>query len=608
MTEIESREEVTAKVKEHSDIVQIIGEYVDLKRSGTRYLGLCPFHGEKTPSFSIHPGQQFFHCFGCGESGDVFSFVMKYHNLSFPEALKQLAERYHIDLPQRARSRDEEERAAKRAQLYAVNGKAADLYRAYLVEARGAEAGRAYLRERGVDEPLQARFGIGYAPATEAEGWNFLGTRLTATELPAAAKLGLLIEKERGGSYDRFRDRIVFPIADTMGRICGFGGRIVGPGQPKYLNSPESEVFNKSRLLLGLYQVKEEIRRQNQVVLVEGNFDLVSLVGHGLAHVVAPLGTALTREQLRLVKRFTDKVILLFDSDNAGKKAAVRAAALFFAEQLSARVALLPPGHDPDSFVRKEGLAALNRLLEAAQTLPEFVFDHWAAEYGLGLDGKSRIVEEMRPLITAAASPLQRSLCLAHFAEKLGIDVRQLEDHFRTGSATPPALSTPSSIKTVEAAQVPLALAQKQMIEFMLLHPRDFTRLQESGLRECLTGTVGEILFLQMADLLSRNPGAEPEELLGTLPRGAERDLVADLLANASLRSPAVDGEEKENGLGDLLKYLEDFQLKKASEALTEQLLRAQQEGNLALLDQLMAEKLRLVQRLHGEHFSAVKP
>lgn len=600
MAEIESREEVTVKVKEHSDIVQIIGEYVDLKRSGTRYLGLCPFHGEKTPSFSVHPGQQFFHCFGCGESGDVFSFLMKYHNLSFPEALKQLAERYRIDLPQRARSRDEEERAAKRAQLYAVNGKAADLYRAYLLEARGAEAARAYLRQRGVDEPLQARFGIGYAPATEVEGWNFLGTRLTAAEVPAAAKLGLLIEKERGGSYDRFRDRIVFPIADTMGRICGFGGRIVGPGQPKYLNSPESEVFNKSRLLLGLYQVKEEIRRQNQVVLVEGNFDLVSLVGHGLAHVVAPLGTALTREQLRLVKRFTDKVILLFDSDNAGKKAAVRAAALFFAEQLSARVALLPSGHDPDSFVREEGLAALNRLLAGAQTLPEFVFDHWAAEYGLGLDGKSRIVEQMRPLITAAASPLQRSLCLAHFAEKLGIEVRQLEDHFRTGSA--PGIPTPPPKKTAEATQVPLSLAEKQMVEFMLLHPGDFPRLQESGLRLCLTGTVGEILFLQMADLLSRNPLAEPEELLGTLPRGAERDLVADLLANASLRFPAVDGEE-ENGLADLLKYLEDFQLKKASEALTERLLLAQQEGNLALLDQLMAEKLRLVQKLHGERF-----
>ena len=286
-----------------------------------------------------------------------------------------------------------------------------------------------YLLKRGVGADLQASFRIGYAPSVEVEGWNFLGGRLSGADQKNAILAGLLVEKENGGSYDRFRDRILFPIMDISGRVCGFGGRIIGEGQPKYLNSPESEVFSKSRLLLGLYQQKEAIRRQNEVVLVEGNFDLISLVGHGCAHVAAPLGTALTREQLRLVKRFADKVTLLFDGDAAGMKAAERAVPLFLAEQISGRVAFLPEGHDPDTFVREKGLAELNRLLAQAVSLPEFALDRMIQEHGLTLDGKSRIVEALRPLVAAAASPLQRSVFVSHFAEKLGMAPGQLDTH-----------------------------------------------------------------------------------------------------------------------------------------------------------------------------------
>ena len=331
----ESRDNITARIKEEADIVQVISECIELKRSGTRYLGLCPFHGEKTPSFSVHSSQQFFHCFGCGESGDVFSFMMKYHNLDFPEALKALAQKYHIELPERRRSKEEELRARKRELLFAVNEKAATLFVQYLRDAAGAEVARAYLRKRGVTEDILSRFRIGYAPAVEVEGWNFLGGNFADAQLKAAIEAGLLVEKENGGTYDRFRDRIVFPISDISGRVCGFGGRIVGEGQPKYLNSPESSVFNKSRLLLGLYQQKEAIRQKNEVVLVEGNFDLISLVAGGCTNVVAPLGTALTREQLRLLKKFAQRAIMLFDGDAAGTKAAARAVPFFLAEQIA---------------------------------------------------------------------------------------------------------------------------------------------------------------------------------------------------------------------------------------------------------------------------------
>jgi DNA primase len=602
----ESRDDITARIKEEADIVQVIGECVELKRSGTRYLGLCPFHGEKTPSFSVHSGQQFFHCFGCGESGDVFSFIMKYHSLDFPEAVKTLAHKYHIELPERRRSKEEEIREQKREVLFAVNDKAATLYSKYLNESTGAKAAKDYLQQRGVTEDIISRFRIGYAPAVEVEGWNYLGGRLPGTEAKTAIEAGLLVEKEKGGTYDRFRDRIVFPISDLSGRICGFGGRIVGEGQPKYLNSPESPVFNKSKLLLGLYQQKDDIRRRNEAVLVEGNFDLISLVAGGCTNVVAPLGTALTREQLRLIKRFAEKVTLLFDGDEAGVKAAVRGVPFFLAEQVVGRVALLPDGHDPDTFIREKGLVQLNQLLDRAESLPEFVLNRLIEEYGLTLDGKSRIVEELQPLIQAAISPLQRSVFVSHFAEKLGLPVAQLAGHLdsspdnRVVSAPIP----PAKKDRIEST-IPLSMPQRQLLEFMVLQPKFFSRLEEGGLRECLAGGVGEILFLQLKNLIAKNPEVEPEELLTVLSEGVERTLVADLLLRAQNHTIMKNGDTASDDPGDefsdLLEYLEKYHLKKSSDELMERMQRAQQDGNTGLMQELMLKKIEITRKLHGE-------
>ena len=602
----ESRDDITARIKEEADIVQIIGECVELKRSGTRFLGLCPFHGEKTPSFSVHSGQQFFHCFGCGESGDVFSFIMKYHSLDFPEAVKTLANKYHIELPERRRSKDEELREQKREVLFAVNDKAATLYSKYLNESTGAKAAKVYLQKRGVTEDIILRFRIGYAPAVEIEGWNYLGGRLAGTESKTAIEAGLLVEKEKGGTYDRFRDRIVFPISDVSGRICGFGGRIVGEGQPKYLNSPDSPVFNKSKLLLGLYQQKDDIRRRNEAVLVEGNFDLISLVAGGCANVVAPLGTALTREQLRLIKRFAEKVTLLFDGDAAGVKAAVRGVPFFLAEQVVGRVALLPDGHDPDTFIREKGLVQLNQLLDRAESLPEFVLNRLIEEYGLTLDGKSRIVEELQPLVKAAVSPLQRSVFVSHFAEKLGMPMAQLAGHldFPSDNRAVSAPIPPAKKDRTESI-IPLSMPQRQLLEFMVLQPKFFSRLEEGGLRECLAGGVGEILFLQLKNLLAKNPEAEPEELLTVLSEGVERTLIADLLVRAQNHSMMKNGDngsdDPGNEFSDLLEYLEKYHLKKSSNELMERMQRAQQDGNIGLMQELMMKKIEITRKLHGE-------
>ena len=249
----ESREEITAEIKERADIVQIIGEHVNLKRSGVRYLGICPFHHEKTPSFSVHSGQQFYHCFGCKESGDVFSFMMKYHNLDFPGALKALAQRFQIELPERKKSKKQQELDQRRELMFAVNKKAADCFRRCLLESAGSKNARRYLEKRGIGSELQERYQLGFAPSPDDVGWNFLGSQLANRERDLAIEVGLLAKKQQSGTYDRFRDRIIFPILDSRGRVAGFGGRILGDGNPKYLNSPESIIYNKSRLLFGLF-------------------------------------------------------------------------------------------------------------------------------------------------------------------------------------------------------------------------------------------------------------------------------------------------------------------------------------------------------------------
>ena len=431
-------EEAKNLVKERADLVEIVREHVDLKRSGFRYLGSCPFHQEKTPSFTVHPDQQFYHCFGCKASGDVFSFMMEYHQMDFREALKSLAQRYQVELPEKKRSAAEIEQDRRRQQMYELNSKVVDFYHDYLLNHRDAAGARAYLAGRGIPLETQKRYRLGYAPAVEGAGWNFLGSKLSEEERRLAIEIGLLVSKDKNRNYDRFRDRILFPIYDTRGRVCGLGGRIVGEGEPKYLNSPESQIYNKSRMLFGLYQQKESIRRQRRAVLVEGNFDLLALVAKGVDLAVAPLGTALTREQLRLLKPLVDEVVLLFDGDEAGRKAAERSVPLFLAEQMSGRVALLPEGHDPDTFINEFGPTGLTEALDGAGPLPEFALQQFIDRHGTTLDGKFKIIEELRPLIGAAASPVQRDMMVRHFGTVLGIDTDRLAAELVPGNGIPP--------------------------------------------------------------------------------------------------------------------------------------------------------------------------
>jgi DNA primase len=592
-------EEAKNLVKERADLVEIVREHVDLKRSGFRYLGACPFHQEKTPSFTVHPDQQFYHCFGCKASGDVFSFMMEYHHMTFPDALKALAQRYQVELPEKRHSAREQEEQKRRQQMYALNQKAAEHYRACLLQGHGAQKARAYLQRRGIPAQLQQTYQLGYAPAKETAGWNFLGSTLSAEEKELAVEIGLVVSREPGKSYDRFRDRIMFPITDVRGRICGFGGRILGDGEPKYLNSPESPIYSKSRLLFGLYQQRDGIRRQRRAVLVEGNFDLLALVAGGLDFVVAPLGTALTREQLRQLKPLSDDVVLLFDGDSAGLKAAERAVALFLAEQISGRVAVLPGEHDPDSFIREFGPQRLRDLIEHSSPLPEFVVERFALRHGQTLDGKFKIIEELRPLMAAASSPLQREAMARHFGEALKIDPARLLDEFKPQGAPvpdrPPALAAKRSPDSSG-----LSGALKGVVSFLVLHPGQFSTLKSEGLEEVLAGTVGETICLQLQMLCDQGRAElQPEDLLNELPPGEERSLVASILAQPLFppREPD-DLNGPVEGLDDIVAWLRQEVRKKRSEALMIEIRNAEKNNDFDSVNALIQEKMKIDSQL----------
>ncbi len=580
------QDEVKNRVRESTDIVRLIGENVELKKAGVNYVGLCPFHAEKTPSFSVNPGRQFFHCFGCGESGDVFTFMMKYHRLGFPEALKELARRAGIDLPERVLSPAEQEQIRRRDRLYAVNEAAAALYQQTLQESPIAQEARLYLSERGVPDEYMAAYRLGYAPGPDHGGWNFITGLLQKKGLAVAdiERAGLAVQKEQGGYYDRFRDRVLFPIYDMSGRVVAFGGRILGEGKPKYMNSPESPIFDKGRLLFGLYQHREAIRKQRRALVVEGNFDLLSLAIHGVENVVAPLGTSLTRPHVRSLRGYCDQVILLFDGDAAGLKAAMRSVPFFLSERVEARVALLPDGHDPDSIVREQGGAAVRTLVEEADPLPEFVFDALARSHGLTLDGKNRIIAELQPLL-AAGDADQRALMIAHFSEKLGVSPARMSRG--AVRVQPAAVREPVAHQWAGLTQLPRRY--RQLVDFLLLYPEFFNELMDAGLETVVKEQV-LVNLIQFLKELRRQGDCSPENIFSALPEGEVRKYAARLFLEAGTR--AADDETGSRAMcSELISWLNEEKRLLEEADLLQQIRVAQESGDQEKMMELLRRK-----------------
>jgi DNA primase len=567
-------------VRERASLIDIVSESVELKRRGNRAVGLCPFHAEKTPSFNVNEDDGFYYCFGCGEGGDVFKFVMKTQGLAFPEAVRLVAQRAGVVLPEPttdARPRGEP--------LVAVNDTAAAFFRGTLRGPAGARA-RAYLAERGIGPDTIERFGVGYAPG----GGDALVRHLRAQACPIedAVTVGLVMRRTGGTFFDRFRDRIMFPIADRRGRVIAFGGRVLpgaegsGDPPPKYLNSPESPVFHKGRTLYGLGLARDAIRQRGRVIVVEGYLDVIALAQAGIREVVAPLGTALTADQLGLLGRFTERVVACFDGDAAGRRAAARSFPVFIDAGLWGRGVFLPDGEDPDSFVRTYGSDRFLALAETAEPLIE----PWLRET-LGPDpdavtrraGAAREVARLLQRLRTR-DPDKFDVLAGRAAQTIGVAEERLRAEGVRGAAPPAPPAIPARAEG----------AEEILVELLAVHPDVAERLRE-------TNVVAEFEssdWRAAAESLLEEASDDPTVRLGWLPR-ALRDRAARRLLDP------VDATEREQMLSDCVAAIERRRLRRARGQLLADLRAAEARGDVAaatlaqrLLHDSLAHKSRL--------------
>jgi DNA primase len=421
-------DDILDRVRQATDIASLIRAVVPLRKSGSGLVGLCPFHKEKTPSFHVNPDRQIFKCFGCGAGGDVFTFLQKTEGVSFPEAIQMLAERANITLPEQF---GEERAPGERARLFEMNAFAARLYASYLREPAG-QAAREYIQQRGLTPEMIKAFGLGYAPG----GWDVLmsAARKAGYEASLLLKGGLVAANEKSDRvYDRFRDRLMFPIRDTQDRVIGFGARSLDGSEPKYLNSPETPVFSKGRTLFAIDRAKQAMRESRRAIVVEGYMDAVMLHQFGFDNTVAVLGTALSRDHVRLLRRYVEETILLFDGDSAGQSSANRSLDAFIQEELPARVVLLPDEMDPDDFVRKQGKDALGRKLDEASDPVAFKLNRAIGNSGRAPD--ARALDDVLAMIALMPNSVARQQALRELAGRTGVPDFRLEERMNSLAA-----------------------------------------------------------------------------------------------------------------------------------------------------------------------------
>jgi DNA primase len=417
------------RVKQQADIVRVVGEYVRLKKSGQNFSGLCPFHSEKTPSFSVSATKQFYYCFGCGVGGDVFKFVMEMEKISFPEAIRAVAEKCGIAVPQaRERSPEERRENQQRTSLVEMHHEAAAFFAQQLNGTPEGKAAKAYLLDRGLDPESMARFGIGFAPSGGEALLHVMKQKLPEKVLEIS---GLFSRDQSGRLFDRFRRRVMFPIANESGKIVAFGGRALGDDLPKYLNSPETPIYSKSRILYHLDRAKESLRQRDFAVLVEGYMDAIRVALAGIPNVVASCGTSLSESQVKLINRFTRRIIVNYDPDAAGQAATERSLAILLEQGAEVRVLALPGGKDPDSFIRAEGAAAYTKLLTEAPPYVEYLISRASKMDLTSAEGKLRAVNFLLPYVQRIPDRILRSEWATRIAQQLRIEEPVLRESMR---------------------------------------------------------------------------------------------------------------------------------------------------------------------------------
>ncbi|MGV8074623.1 MAG: DNA primase [Syntrophobacteraceae bacterium] len=597
-----SASDIATLVKQAVDIVDVIGQVVPLRRNGNRHLGLCPFHQEKTPSFQVDAGSQFYHCFGCGSGGDVLSFVMKHQNLSFGEAVEYLAERYHIALPQKDPTHSSpgsvtEASRKEREQLYRILQEAADFFYKQLHHGEPGKIARDYLSKRRLPPHIVETERIGYAP----NQWDSLRRHLEhqGIDPELGVKAGLLSKGAKDRIFDRFRNRLIFPIMDEREHVVAFGGRSLagelpgagnasasdGQNEPKYLNSPETPIYHKGRMLYQLAKARDACRKVRQTIVVEGYMDLLAFHAQGFYRVVATLGTALTLHQVRLLSRMCDEVVLAYDADEAGEKAILRALPLFLQEELAVTCLRFPEGMDPDDFLKASGLEGFETLLQKRNDLGVYVLEKGLNGWDGTSSGKARVLAELQPVLEAVRQPVLKSEYSRLLAERLSLSETVIERQVQHGKRSTEKYSRPFRQAPLPKTSQNYSL-EENILRLMIKYPDLIEEVKSFEAVEYFE----QPRLKAVAEVLLRTP--HPPE--NSFDAAAVYDLLEESEQKELFTKFLLESGDLSDARVQLHDWLEALRSAKTRSkrfgSLNEALLRAQHEGDATQIKVLLAQ------------------
>ena len=568
-------DETLEEVRNAADIVDVVSAHVNLKRSGRNYFGLCPFHSEKSPSFSVSPEKQRFYCFGCGAGGNVFTFLMQLEGLRFPEAVRQLAERYGIAI-QTGGPQGSPTGPSEREVVQEINRHALDFFRHGLLKSPRGEEARQYLMRRHITAETVHTFGLGYAP----EAWELMRDHLRRKGFSDAQILtsGLGVQGKTNRPYDRFRNRVIFPIQDVGGRVIGFGGRVMDDGTPKYLNSPETPVYHKSRSLYGLRQARQAIRKDGRAFVVEGYFDVIRLHQAGIPLAIASLGTALTPEHVRLLKGYAKELVLVFDADDAGVRAAERAAPILLEAGIESKVLVLPKGEDPDSFVDRNGPEAFFKIADTAAPLLRFLVGAAIQRFGMSVAGRLQAMEALLPILAGLEDPVARDVYVREAANALNVEEQAIRERIRDGKVLPqmqrPAQPDPGAIQAPDRFEM-------QVTALLMDCPEKRDTISELQ----VVNDFADPILQALANVLLQG---------GSLDRIAMEDpLVQRRIAELSMRKATWDAESADKFLVQLSR-----KRNRTPDSLTDQIRAAENRNDQAQLEELLRLKNQKLQQV----------
>ncbi|MDD4953420.1 MAG: DNA primase [Candidatus Omnitrophica bacterium] len=570
------------------DIVEVISGYIPLKKAGRNFKAPCPFHHEKTPSFMVSGDRQIYHCFGCGESGNAFKFLMRYERMDFLEAVEAMAKKAGVILP-KARAEDHKAESFI-LELYRVNEIAAVFYADCLNKSPESARAKDYLLKRGINEETVKAFRLGFAPGKWDSLINFL--RSKGAPLSLIEKAGLILSKEGGGYYDRFRNRVIFPIFDVKSRVVGFGGRVLDDAQPKYLNSPETPIYTKGKNLYGLSFAKDSIRDDDFVVIVEGQLDFITPYQAGFKNITASQGTALTLEQARLLKRHTHNVVMVYDADDAGQLATLRTLDIFIEEEMNVKVVSLPKGFDPDSFVRKYGVDDFRQMVAQAKGLLDYKLEVLKARYGIkDAESKARVVEGVLETI----GKFKNLVLVSEYIKKLAQDLdlreemllaelkRTKKDKTAVDYERPAPGPSRMKINPAEKLLIKLMLEETSLIHKMRgeLEPADF--------QDERTSKIVSIMF----DLIDQGKAVEPSSLMNDF---GQEDIY-QVICESVFLPDELSEQNKEKIVNDCVQRLKNDKLKLRRQRLHDQIATAQHSGDQEELRRLTEEFHNLIKQ-----------